>query len=85
MENLGNEDKELENIKIDEPVKFEPENELANNFDNQLEPKVRRVGLEPVEPIRRNQRSSAGTKVLFVLLMLLSAAIGAYAVWLFMF
>lgn len=78
---MENSDNELKKIDIEKPVGFDPEKESQVKADEKIEQNTPRVGLEPVDPVTNQKKSSKGTKFLFVLTMLLSAAVGAFAVW----
>lgn len=82
---MVNEENNLEDIKVDEPVEFDSEKESENKFYKEHAMPYDRVGLEPIEPINSRHKSTLGTKISFVLLMLFSAAVGAYFVWALMF
>lgn len=85
MKNSEYEDKEIQSIKVDEPVRFEPENEPNNKTEQHHSGAFERVGLESIEPMGHDNKSGIGNKALLVLAMMLSAAAGAFSTWLFLF
>lgn len=78
MDNIEN---ELDEIKLDDPIKFGISAGVNSNSDKV----VASIGSEPIGRTKPKSKSPIRLKILFTLLMLSSSSFGAFFVWLFLF